>query len=406
VPSTHIGTSGWQHDSFAGRFYPDDIAQDDWLGYYAGTFGTVEVNNTFYQSPEPDTLCAWRQRTPDGFTFAIKANQYITHFKKLKDPEEPVQNLYRNVEPLGDALGPILFQCPPNWHQNLKRLHNFLAVLDDEHRHVDGLPNATGPGRTESPEQRGRPAAADDQGVRAGVGDVLVERLARLAGRGERFEGQVAVQVGRGLDRGPKFPLLALDERLGDTAGVERPGRPLEVDDRDDRYRCSVRLGDRHGVLGRRLARDRLQIGHDQLLEPDPCRGVGDCENRDVGRTRHAVDEVVEGACARLWSDDDEVDIRVGRVAQDLLPEGSLGGVYPAVDCRLCDQLLEVRQTRLLGRGRRCVRAQGEAGRLRIGHAQEVDGGAQPLRERDADLGVSRCDCLVPGQNEHPIVCH
>jgi uncharacterized protein YecE (DUF72 family) len=127
VPSTHIGTSGWQHDPFAGRFYPDDVPQDDWLARYADTFGTVEVNNTFYQSPETDTLRAWRRRTPDGFTFAVKANQYITHFKKLKDPDEPVQNLYRNVE---------LFQCPPNWHQNLDRLHNFLETLDDAHRHV------------------------------------------------------------------------------------------------------------------------------------------------------------------------------------------------------------------------------------------------------------------------------
>ncbi len=136
MPDVHIGTSGWQHDPFAGRFYPDDIAQDDWLGYYAGTFDTVEVNNTFYQSPEAHTLRTWRQRTPQGFQFAVKANQYITHFKKLKDPEEPVRNLYENVAPLEDDLGPILFQCPPNWHQNLERLHNFLEGLDDTHRHV------------------------------------------------------------------------------------------------------------------------------------------------------------------------------------------------------------------------------------------------------------------------------
>ena len=113
MPSTHIGTSGWQHDPFAGRFYPDDVSQDDWLAQYADTFGTVEVNNTFYQSPEPDTLRAWRRQTPDGFTFAVKANQYITHFKKLKDPDEPVQNLYRNVEPLGDALGPSSSSARP-----------------------------------------------------------------------------------------------------------------------------------------------------------------------------------------------------------------------------------------------------------------------------------------------------
>jgi uncharacterized protein YecE (DUF72 family) len=67
VPLLHIGTSGWQHNTFSGRFYPDGIAQDDWLAHYAGTFDTVEVNNTFYQSPEVDALRAWRRRTPDGF---------------------------------------------------------------------------------------------------------------------------------------------------------------------------------------------------------------------------------------------------------------------------------------------------------------------------------------------------
>jgi uncharacterized protein YecE (DUF72 family) len=137
MPGTvHIGTSGWQHDNWAGRFYPDGRAQDDWLEHYAGAFGAVEVNNTFYQRPDPDVLRAWRRRTPDGFTFALKANQYITHFKKLKDPAEPLDTLYRSVEPLGDALGPILFQCPPNWHQNLERLEHFLGRLSSAHRHV------------------------------------------------------------------------------------------------------------------------------------------------------------------------------------------------------------------------------------------------------------------------------
>lgn len=135
MPSLHIGTSGWQHDNWS-DFYPDSLSQDEWLSHYATTFHTVEVNNTFYQSPDAGTLRSWRQKTPEDFTFAIKANQYITHFKKLKDPAEPVENLYRNVEPLGEALGPILFQCPPNWHQNLDRLDQFLETLSDQHRHV------------------------------------------------------------------------------------------------------------------------------------------------------------------------------------------------------------------------------------------------------------------------------
>ena len=132
----HIGTSGWQHDNWSGRFYPNDLPTDDWLSYYSETFDTVEVNNTFYQRPDEETLRSWCRRTPDDFTFAVKANQYITHFKKLKDPVEPLQNLYRSLEPLRDKRGPILFQCPPNWHQNLDRLRHFLDQLSSEYRHV------------------------------------------------------------------------------------------------------------------------------------------------------------------------------------------------------------------------------------------------------------------------------
>lgn len=136
MPSIRIGTSGWQHDNWAGPFYPADLPKTDWLAYYVDTFDSVEVNNTFYQSPEEETLRIWRRQTPPTFSFAVKANQYITHFKKLKDPAEPVQNLYRTLEPLGDKLGPILFQCPPNWHQNVDRLQHFLQNLSSDYRHV------------------------------------------------------------------------------------------------------------------------------------------------------------------------------------------------------------------------------------------------------------------------------
>ncbi|ABC43783.1 uncharacterized protein YecE (DUF72 family) [Salinibacter ruber] len=193
MPSTHIGTSGWQHDPFAGRFYPDEVPQDDWLARYADTFGTVEVNNTFYQSPEADTLRAWRRRTPDGFTFAVKANQYITHFKKLKDPDEPVQNLYRNVEPLGDALGPILFQCPPNWHQNLDRLHTFLETLDDAHRHVFEFRDPTWLNEETYDALRAHDAAfcVYDFGDRSTYRVVPTDwAYVRLHGRGEAYHGR------------------------------------------------------------------------------------------------------------------------------------------------------------------------------------------------------------------------
>jgi len=193
MPSVHVGTSGWQHDSFVGSFYPDDLAPDDRLAFYAETFDTVEVNNTFYQSPDADTLRAWRRQTPGDFTFAVKANQYITHFKKLKDPAEPVENLYRNVEPLGEALGPILFQCPPNWHQNLDRLHNFLETLDDAHRHVFEFRDPTwlNEGTTEALAAHDAAFCIYDYGDRETLRTVTTDRVyVRLHGAGEAYRGR------------------------------------------------------------------------------------------------------------------------------------------------------------------------------------------------------------------------
>jgi uncharacterized protein YecE (DUF72 family) len=131
-----VGTSGWQFDNWDGRFYASDTPKEDWLSVYATSFGSVEVNNTFYQRPDAEKLRRWREQTPDSFTFSIKANRYITHLKKFIDPEEPLQTLYRSLEPLGDRLGPILFQCPPNWHQNVDRLEAFLDELSEHHRHA------------------------------------------------------------------------------------------------------------------------------------------------------------------------------------------------------------------------------------------------------------------------------
>lgn len=129
-----IGTSGWMYDHWRGPFYPEDAASDDMLPHYARTFDTVEVNNTFYQLPTREKVEAWRRDSPDDFLFIIKANRYITHMKNLLDPEEPVQTLMERVRILGDQLGPILFQLPPQWNVNLRRLDAFLDVLPEGQR--------------------------------------------------------------------------------------------------------------------------------------------------------------------------------------------------------------------------------------------------------------------------------
>ena len=125
----HIGTSGWHYEHWVGPFYPKGLSADHWLGYYSEQLETVEINNTFYQLPSQATFESWRERVDETFVFAVKASRYVTHMKKLKDPEEPVRSFISRVETLGALLGPILFQLPPNWNYNGTRLRRFVAAL-------------------------------------------------------------------------------------------------------------------------------------------------------------------------------------------------------------------------------------------------------------------------------------
>ncbi|MEV4617583.1 DUF72 domain-containing protein [Asanoa sp. NPDC049573] len=109
-----VGTSGWQYRDWRGPFYPEKMPQRAWLEHYADRFATVEVNNAFYRLPERSTFVQWRSRTPGDFTVAVKMSRYLTHIKRLKDPEEPVQRFLDHAAGLGDRLGPVLIQLPPN----------------------------------------------------------------------------------------------------------------------------------------------------------------------------------------------------------------------------------------------------------------------------------------------------
>ncbi|HWL91183.1 MAG TPA: DUF72 domain-containing protein [Actinomycetota bacterium] len=129
MPTVHIGTSGWRYDDWRGRFYPEDVPQRKWLEFYASQFPTVEVNNSFYRLPERDMFRRWREQTPTGFIVAVKASRFITHMKRLEDPEEPVALLWERASGLGDRLGPILFQLPPRFPVDVGRLRHLLSVL-------------------------------------------------------------------------------------------------------------------------------------------------------------------------------------------------------------------------------------------------------------------------------------
>ncbi len=124
-----IGTSGWSYPHWSGRFYPERLGADAWLGYYAERFDTVEINATFYRLPSEQTVAEWASGVPEGFLFAVKASRYITHMKKLKDPDQTLPPFFDRVAGLGKHLGPVLFQTPPRWRVNLDRLAAFLESL-------------------------------------------------------------------------------------------------------------------------------------------------------------------------------------------------------------------------------------------------------------------------------------
>lgn len=106
------------------------------LAYYTEQFDTVELNNSFYHLPKKSSLESWRDSTPAAFCFAAKGSRFLTHMKKLKDPEQGLNRFLDAIEVLEQKLGPILFQLPPNWELDLERLANFVSFLPNGHRYA------------------------------------------------------------------------------------------------------------------------------------------------------------------------------------------------------------------------------------------------------------------------------
>jgi uncharacterized protein YecE (DUF72 family) len=131
------GTSGFAFKEWKGPFYPADLKDDAMLGYYSSKFPTVEINNTFYRLPKEQVLVDWAAQVPESFTFAIKASQRITHFARIKpEAASAVEFLLKNTASLGERLGPILFQLPPNLKLDVDRLRAFLALLPADRKYT------------------------------------------------------------------------------------------------------------------------------------------------------------------------------------------------------------------------------------------------------------------------------
>jgi uncharacterized protein YecE (DUF72 family) len=129
MAALEIGTSGWIYKHWRGVFYPPALPSAQHLAFYAQHLSTVEVNFSFYRLPEREVFEGWRNQTPPGFLFAVKGSRYLTHMKKLREPEEPLERLMHRASGLQEKLGPILFQFPRTWRQNPDRLGAFLRAL-------------------------------------------------------------------------------------------------------------------------------------------------------------------------------------------------------------------------------------------------------------------------------------
>ena len=132
APRLRTGTSGFSYKEWKGSFYPEKLPATKMLEYYSQRLSSVEINNTFYRMPRAGMLEKWASQVPRDFSFVLKANRRITHMKRLKDADDPLDYQVRTaVGALGDRLGPILFQLPPYLRKGVERLRDFLAILPD-----------------------------------------------------------------------------------------------------------------------------------------------------------------------------------------------------------------------------------------------------------------------------------
>jgi uncharacterized protein YecE (DUF72 family) len=129
----HVGTSGYGYKEWKGIFYPEKISPKEMLRFYAEHLDAVEINYTFHHMPTERVLASWAEQVPDGFAFALKAPQVITHLKQLRNVEEETDYFFRTAAVLGQKLGPVLFQFSKSFraNKNLPALEEFLPLIPE-----------------------------------------------------------------------------------------------------------------------------------------------------------------------------------------------------------------------------------------------------------------------------------
>jgi uncharacterized protein YecE (DUF72 family) len=125
----YVGTSGYSYKEWKGSFYPEKISPKDMLSFYATRLHAVELNNTFYRMPQPGMIESWKAQVPEDFRFSVKAPQSITHYRRLKDANQPTGTFLKTVSALEDRLGAVIFRLREDMEKDLKRLEKFLETL-------------------------------------------------------------------------------------------------------------------------------------------------------------------------------------------------------------------------------------------------------------------------------------
>ena len=134
VPKIHIGTSGWSYKHWKGLFYPQKLKATEWLPWYAQHFKTTEINGSFYRLPKEETVISWTKKVPEDFIFCPKMSRYLTHMKKLKDPEESLERYFSVFEFMKEMMGPVLLQLPPILKFNYDTAENLYALLKKKYK--------------------------------------------------------------------------------------------------------------------------------------------------------------------------------------------------------------------------------------------------------------------------------
>ncbi len=159
-----IGISGWNYSGWRGDFYPKGLVQRRELEYAASKLTSIEINGSFYSLQRPTSYAAWREQTPEDFVFAVKGGRFITHMKKLNDVAVPLANcLASGLLALGDKLGPMLWQLPPNLGFDPERL---ASVFDQLPRTTGAAAEVAKGHDAKIPDDRALTVAEDDRPLR------------------------------------------------------------------------------------------------------------------------------------------------------------------------------------------------------------------------------------------------